>query len=63
MTYPRRPRELTSKDGAKAQIAAIRQYWWSRGWTKVDAWEVRLGNHRKRPVYGVRSNLIDGRPA
>lgn len=62
MSYRFKPLELTTMAGAQKHIALIRQYWWARGYTKVDAWPVRLGMHRKKPVFGVRSNLVNGAP-
>ena len=62
MSYRFKPLELTSMAGAQKHIALIRQYWWSKGHTKVDAWVVPIGKHRKQLVYGVRSNLINGVP-
>lgn len=63
MSHPTKRRDLTTGDGALRHVALIRQYWWSRGHMKVDAWVVREGMNRKAPIFGVRSNLINGRPA
>lgn len=54
--------DQTSEAGALAIVATIRNYWWSRGHTKVDVWPVRYENSRKAPVWGVRSNLWNGKP-
>lgn len=53
----------TSETGALAIVAIIRDYWWKRGHTKVDVWPVRYENRRKKPVWGVQSNLIGGLPS
>lgn len=63
MSYTIKPPELTTKTGALKHVALIRHHWWARGHTNVDAWPVRIGLHRKKPVFGVRSNLVNGRPA
>ena len=52
----------TSEAGARAITAAIRDYWWSRGYTHVDVWPVQYENIRKAPVWGVQSNLVGGLP-
>lgn len=59
-----RPKELSTNDGAQKNIALIRQYWWALGHHQVDAWPVRIGNDfSKKPIFGVRSNLVNGQPS
>lgn len=62
MSLVYKPKDLTSEHGALTAVAIIRDYWWKRGHTKVDAWPVREDNHRKQPVWGARSNLWNGKP-
>lgn len=58
-----RPRDLCSERGARENVALLRRYWWGRAHVSVDAWPIRLMSHRKQPVWGVKSNLVNGKPA
>ncbi|MDZ4254252.1 MAG: hypothetical protein U1A72_16920 [Sulfuritalea sp.] len=50
------------KDAAKRRAEALRQYWRRQGFTVI-TWIAFDGYLEKRPVFGVRSDLVRGLPA
>lgn len=60
---PMEVRELMDKNGSHSLAREIRRHWAQLGW-KVNVWidHQVLGLDKSKHIYGVRSDLIAGRP-
>ncbi len=51
-----------SKSGADALAKRIKEYWARERGAKVKTVVMLAVGHAEPPIYGVRSDLVDGRP-
>ncbi len=54
--------DYCSKAGADALAKRIKDYWWVARGVKVRTTVMMAVHHAEPPIYGVRSDLVDGRP-
>jgi hypothetical protein len=58
-------RDLTSHDGAEENARELDAWWHAHGFRQVRHWAEMIGDEGRnahQPVWGVRSNLVNGLP-
>lgn len=52
----------SSKRGAERACAQLKARWLCAGWSTAAFRVEQVGHHAKTPIYGIRSNLVNGVP-